>query len=457
MKNKLLAFLLLKYKYTLGILLIIACYMWLHNQASPQETVDNTIQKTSQNLHDYTNQIKGNTLPLINQDKLLEKFKEKFFLPWSNPLTVFHEESILDKQIELLRRYSENPGWGVDLKPIDTSFIKKLEENVNINEFDGFNTKKPAITTRITNLRILPTHLPTFTNLVDPGEGFPFDNFQVTSLHLNLPIFVLHTTKDKKWSLIITPNKSYGWISSEDLVILEKEFIDTWVNSKFVTAVEDRISALDNSGMHNGTIRIGNIHPIASEGKDYFEIKMAHRNQFGKASIKFSKIPKSKMWLWPIPTNAKNIATVSNNLIGQPYGWGGYMELKDCSAMLMDLFAGFAVWLPKNSRDQNYEGSIIPLIGLNEEEKKEYIKKYAIPFLSFLYLRGHIMLYIGTIEKEIYVFNTIWGLKTKRLFNTDGRAIIGSTVVMPLSIGKENSRIKSNLLNRISNISTVGI
>ena len=43
-------------------------------------------------------------------------------------------------------------------------------------------------------------------------------------------------------------------------------------------------------------------------------------------------------------------------LLHTPYGWGGTGSQRDCSRLLMDLFASFGVLLPRNSRQQAQAG-----------------------------------------------------------------------------------------------------
>lgn len=48
----------------------------------------------------------------------------------------------------------------------------------------------------------------------------------------------------------------------------------------------------------------------------------------------------------PIPLTARAAAEIGNRMMGQPYGWGGYLFNRDCSLAMRDLFVPFGVWLP---------------------------------------------------------------------------------------------------------------
>jgi hypothetical protein len=58
------------------------------------------------------------------------------------------------------------------------------------------------------------------------------------------------------------------------------------------------------------------------------------------------------------------------------------------------------------------------------------------------------MLYVGTKNEKIYVYNNIWGLRTQSSDGEAGRAILGSLVIMPLDFGQEYRDIKKTCLDK---------
>ena len=117
------------------------------------------------------------------------------------------------------------------------------------------------------------------------------------------------------------------------------------------------------------------------------------------------------------------------------YGWGGMYGQRDCSSTLRDMFAPFGIWLPRNSFQQSKIGKVIDLSSLTDDEKIGIIKEKAIPFQTLLYKRGHIVLYVGTINDEIIIFHNTWGIKTKEV-EKEGRVVIGKTIFSTLKLGQ---------------------
>jgi hypothetical protein len=60
-----------------------------------------------------------------------------------------------------------------------------------------------------------------------------------------------------------------------------------------------------------------------------------------------------------------------------------------------------------------------------------------IPYLSLLWRKGHVMLYIGEQNDRALIFHNVWGLKTIDLTGREGRKIIGKAVITTLYPGEE--------------------
>jgi hypothetical protein len=129
---------------------------------------------------------------------------------------------------------------------------------------------------------------------------------------------------------------------------------------------------------------------------------------------------------------------IANELIGEPYGWGGLYGNRDCSSMTRDFFAPFGIWLPRHSEDQVKEvGIYTDLSSMSPEQKEKIILEKGVPYLTVLWRKGHVMLYIGEYQGHTLIFHNIWGIKTKDLRGREGRKIIGQAVITTLRPGSE--------------------
>jgi hypothetical protein len=126
--------------------------------------------------------------------------------------------------------------------------------------------------------------------------------------------------------------------------------------------------------------------------------------------------------------------------------------------MTRDFFAVFGIWLPRHSEDQVKEvGTYINLQGLPSEEKEKIILARGVPYLSLLWRKGHVMLYIGAKDGRALIFHNIWGIRTKDLAGREGRKIIGQAVITTLQPGQELRDIDSASGSLLDNISAMNI
>src|SRR5262249_3052360 len=146
------------------------------------------------------------------------------------------------------------------------------------------NLQIPGITLHQTSLRLLPTVLPSFSNLKAAGEGYPFDNLQSETLPANLPIYVLHTTHDGTWDLILTP-RGYGWVKSASVAYVNQKFRQAWQKANFVVAIRDRQSLFNENDVFKEQTRVGAFYPLVKTNKGSYQIHIATLRSNGYASI----------------------------------------------------------------------------------------------------------------------------------------------------------------------------
>lgn len=85
------------------------------------------------------------------------------------------------------------------------------------------------------------------------------------------------------------------------------------------------------------------------------------------------------------------------------------------------------------------------------------IKDNAIPFITLLYMPGHIGLYLGEKQDQIIMFHNKWGVKTKdKTTGKQGRVIIGRAVITSLEIAKNDDTVPQTWLEKLTKITTPG-
>lgn len=376
----------------------------------------------------------------FNKEKNLEEYLKKFFSPWKqNKLSYSKEDAMWGLSYKNRKVYLENHRLATK------EWFNKIIENTN---FDKYNLEvKKAITLKNTNLRVLPTNSPLFYNPKLPGEGFPFDYNQNSLLKINTPLIVSHLSKDKAWAYV----ESFlagGWVNIDNIAFVDENFIKEFSNSNYYISVKEKFPFYTQS--FRDYAKLGTIFP-----KKYDKFIIASKNDNLEAFITYIDLKKEEVEALPLQYNYINRVRILKEFLNEAYGWGGLLNNRDCSSFTQDYFSVFGKHLNRNSKAQTTNGKYIDISNLSLKEKKEFIKNNAIAFSTLIYLKGHIMLYIGNKDDEPLVAHNIWSIKLKDKEEKEFRhIIIGKMLITTLEPAKEEEGFTedSNILKRVLGI-----
>lgn len=391
----------------------------------------------------YQARVKGadwEVKPLV-RETWAKEWRKRWFEPWLRPGAKAGWEKIKADG----EKFLENPGYGEALLAREKPYYQALIDNCSWQKYP--NSGWLAITTQNSNLRLLPSERPAFSTL-EKGEGFPFDRLQQTSLPPNTPIYVHHLSHDRAWLLVQSP-LAWGWLKAEKAARMSHAQIDQFMGADLLAISQDNTSILDIDEVFMFKAGLGVVLPLVGKEKRRWLVLVASKTHKGRAVLLTAQLARQAGARFPIELSAQNLARLADGIMGQNYGWGGLYGNRDCSASLRDLFAPFGLWLPRNSFDQAHKvGRFIDLSGMDAEGKKKAILEDGVPYLTLIWMEGHIMLYIGAWQDEPLVMHNTWGLRTQ-----SGPAIIGRMVITTLEPGKERAdlmRPEGLLVNRVA-------
>ena len=409
----------------------------------------------SQNHLAYFNSQAGikDLITAENQIRLDEDYNTIYFSVWhqQEPFYAVPYTVSIDS-----KKFSTNPGFGENKRKHSPAWYKKLLQNAALDNYP--NARYPAITICNTNLRLLPTHKPHFSSPGGDSDGWPFDNLQRSAVASNTPIFVCHLSADKAWALVET-SFTFGWMPVADFARVNDEFIKKWELGRYAVITRDQTTILYKNGQFGLKSSLGYIFPLVGETPDKMEILIAAMSSYNDyAAIKKGYVSRDAAVVKPLRLNSLNVINIANELIGEPYGWGGLYGNRDCSSTTRDFFAVFGIWLPRHSEDQVKEaGQYVDLNGITSEQKEKIIIEKGIPYLTLLWRKGHVMLYIGAQNGQALIFHNIWGIRTKDLNGREGRKIIGQAVITTLHPGHELRNFDAEAGDLLTNISGMSI
>lgn len=447
--------------------------------AATDAEISRDLQRLPQDLTAYARIHDDAQKPLVShsvQQEMAKKYVESFYAPWKREKTLFSA----DEAFYIARSHPQGRlGYAENLRPITREAWESLLANANKEAFPSQNSH--GIVVANTSLRALPTHKPFFKSPEIAGEGYPFDYFSHASLWVGSPVYISHRSADGMWFFIETQRVS-GWVPIRDIALVSEAFKTSWQTKPLGAVMQDGVvlggapmrRTATFSGLHSGlgasavVAHVGTLLPLEGNAVVY-----PLRDVNGQAIV--STTPLRDLQVSPGVTGLRAhgapliapfpqvltpqvLARVGNVMMGQPYGWGGYLENRDCSALMLDIFTPFGLWLPRNSGQQAKEGRVVSLAGLSAEGKREAIRQQAKPFTTLIWLPGHIVLYLGEYEGIPSIYHDVWGVSIKDETGARSRAVIGKVSVTSLSPGEELELVASpaSLLDRMGSMIFLG-
>jgi hypothetical protein len=436
------------------LFIIIACttfgLMALRLHWANDQSVTRAVSMVDQNALSYIDAGTKIHVSKAMQKRLVQHYLEQYFMPWNEQAilsSVMPAKTFEQRQIE---KFQKDPGYGQNRHRHTQQWINSIVDNMNMARL--FKTPQKAISIRDTNVRVLPTSDPSFDNWNKAGEGYPFDYIQNGRLYANVPVAILNIAKDKLWYLIETAGY-IGWVRTNSIALVNNTFTQQWKKPTYVVVLQNNMPA-SNSNHYAILTHMNVLYPLLTTHHRHYQVLSANAIN-GIAHIKTVDLGKSLAAIFPIATTQKHLAELINHMIGSVYGWGGLNGYDDCSATLVDLMAPFGIYLPPFTKDQMKSLNVTSIAHLSNKQKEKFIIQQGVPFITWLYKPGHVLLYIGTKNGHAYVLQDMWGLRTRNLFGKEGRAVIGKTVITPLEFGSHYMNVPTAPLDQLEKIATL--
>lgn len=366
------------------------------------------------------------------------RFNQKFFAPWRLQKASLSAE----KAFWGIKHYENKEGFAENLLPMRHEEWQRL---IALQQLDSYpSLARPAITVRNTSLRLLPSERPFFLNPQRAGEGFPFDYFQTSALAVGNPVFATHSSSDGAW-IFVESNFAFGWVPQDAIAWVKEPLQHHYENGQYAAILHDDTTLRSAKGDFLTQADLGAIFPVAEAPS--FSLYVPVRDADGHAELRIAVANRDDVALKPLALTPAAIARLSDPLMGQSYGWGGLFGNRDCSSNMRDLFIPFGIWLGRNSANQGEKGgAFIDLRNKSAAEKEQEIVAKGIPFVTLLWLKGHIGLYLGTApgSAEPLILHNIWGIRTADKEGKEGREIVGQLVITSLRPGEERPDVRKD-------------
>lgn len=386
------------------------------------------VRNLPQDLTAYLDPAKADT-PLLNaatQQLFAAKVVENLLAPWRDSW----RPRPASEAFVMLTALQKKKFYGSNRRLITVEEVADLERLCDVEGYPSLDVR--AITLQPAEMRGLPTRRPAFYDFRIAGQGFPFDHLQFSTLPGNTPVRVIHRSTDGLW-LFVDGTDFDGWLPAETVAPVDRELMATFRHSAWRVVLEDGVAVMNAGGQVLTRTAIGNLWPRAEGDKVWLAVRGIH----GRAALQAVPLSPSVAKPFPVPLTSRNLAELGNRMLGHPYGWGGLFGDRDCSATLQDLYLPFGLPIGRNSTQQSRAGKIVSLKGLSPAERERRLLEKGRPWLTLVWMQGHVMLYLGPYQGRAALLHTLWAVRTRDPQGQEGRHFVGRTVVTTLQPGRE--------------------
>lgn len=258
---------------------------------------------------------------------------------------------------------------------------------------------------RVTDLRCIPMPSGLFRGKIDPL----FDRNQCSRLHPGEIVRVLRRTPDDRWAYV-RAGHGVGWLDPSALTpaMTADSIRDLRDRYRRLTVLDDWVPAWRADGELT-MLRFGTGFPIVAEqssdtGPGTWQILVPTETGWQDAFVAQGNAVHEGY----LPLTKKNFIALLFARLGDPYGWGGTGSGRDCSGLLLDTAASFDLRLGRNSSIQGGSGwTRVDVSGRSDADKLAAIEAASQDGIVFLYMPGHIMVYLGLLDGRPYAISAI--------------------------------------------------
>jgi len=324
--------------------------------------------------------------------------------------------------------------------------IEAFAANIDMKSLPERVTVQYGMTLRRTVMRAYPTN----KKALKEKGALSFDHLITSAVYAAEPMQILAKSLDHQWLFVQTATVR-GWVPAMDVAYGNKQDVLDYARREpfvVVTSPFVLVPLIDRQGEANAHIRLdmGIRLPLADDPglrrEHYVTAALPLMNKEGQLSFAGrAHIPLADVHHGYLPYTRANIIRQAFLLHGEPYGWGGSKNARDCSAFLSDIYRTFGIILPRNTDDQAFES-----LGLtynfsklaSTDERLRLLDSLSVHTPFPLYKPGHAMLYLGSYEGKHYVIHDAAGFYT---LNASGRPVrkrIMQVIISPMESMRES-------------------
>lgn len=347
-------------------------------------------------------------------------------------------------------------------KKAGEEFFGPIVQRMNLETLPDQITLRYGVVVHGTDQRVLPT-----TDVLYAEKGdIDFDELQNSGLDVGMPVVILHQSQDGQWIYGKT-RFSAGWVQAQDVAAADLDAVKRFsVRDQIVVVTTPKADIFLNKErtQYDDYVRMGTVLPLTGVNGDLVEVVVPVRNLDGALVEVSGYLKADEVSVGFLPYTPRNMIEQAFKMLNTPYGWGDMYGEQDCSRFIQEIFSTVGILMPRNSGQQAQVGVLVSNFSDQDsaDAKVAVLQQQTVAGLTTLYMKGHILLYLGSVEGRPFAIHASWGYREKGECPAakSGQAcrpevfhVMNRVVVSDLSLGEGSW--KKSLLERLLSVRRV--
>jgi hypothetical protein len=333
----------------------------------------------------------------------------------------------------------------------DEDFMDDVKRNMNLSGVVIGVAPRYGLVVHYASQRFLPTN----EGLYEQRDDLDFDQLQNSALDVGTPVAVVHTSADGFWYYTMT-EISDGWVEAKNIALGDVNQVKEFSEDKdYAIVIKPKADIFINESMtdYYDYVRMGVRLPLSGVDAGRVTVNVPVMDTDGSLAIQEAYMNAEDVNTGYLAYTARNIYKQALMMLNEPYGWGDMYGEQDCSRFLQMVFATVGIILPRDSKDQ----AQVSNVAVDFDQKSKDVTKIAAIAMApaantLLAMKGHIMLYLGTVDGKPYAIHDTTGYK-QMVDQKEVEYAIDRVIISDLSLGQGTE--KGSLLRRLTRTVTI--
>ncbi|HEY4583481.1 MAG TPA: SH3 domain-containing protein [Lysobacter sp.] len=350
-------------------------------------------------------------------------------------------------------------------RAIDERALAAIVANANVAGIAAARPARYGLVVHRAPMRAFPTLQAAFSS----DDDRDIDRFQESALFPGDPVAIAHESRDGQWWFVVSPRYA-AWVEKRHVAVGGREAVLGYgdrVPYRVVTGGEvHTVFTPEAPAVSELQLDMGVRVPVLADwpvaeavngqhGYTSHVIELPVRKADGSLAFSPALLPRIEPTRDDyLPLTQANIVRQAFRFLGERYGWGHDFNGRDCSGFVSEIYRSMGVELPRNTSDQAVSPAFNRIaLGKDDSREKRLALVRELQPGDLIYIPGHVMMAIGTVDGEPYVIHDTTGLSWRDADGSTRRAKTNGVTVSPLTPLMFNGH--ESFVDRITNIQRI--